>query len=126
MPRGKRVPLESGDTMIVTSKDKKPDDAQVLRNIADKINAKRRAELLAIQNGHAGFLKELHEVRESEIFKHGNKDKSARLVASIPYTYWKFLENLYESQTGSKKFHEDIKFMRENCPEFLVVHKKDL
>jgi hypothetical protein len=106
---------------------KKPDQFnQTLGVIADKINARRRAELLNTFGGRDGFVQEMQVIRDSEAYRHGNKDKSARKIASIPTTYWRFLEDLYQERTGSRKFYQDITFMRENCPEFLTVHRKDL
>lgn len=89
--------------------------------IADKINAKRRAELLSLMDFDNPVFKYLADLRMKQTFKDGSKDKTYRKIASLPYEVDIFFSRVYGSD-----YYKDPDFFTKKYQEWAVIDRRDL
>ncbi len=90
-----------------------------VRKLADRVNQKRREELISVYNS-TSVLKALDYIRSQQIYDKGNKSKTMRKIASIPLDVDLFFQKIY----GEEYFKEKDFFTR-IAPEWAVIdHKK--
>lgn len=68
---------------------------EAIGKVADRINQKRRAELLTIYDGKHALWEYVARARSLDTFKHGSRDKSMRKIASMPVEVDEFFTKLY-------------------------------
>lgn len=88
-----------------------------IQKVADSINKKRREELIETFNDR-DLLQEIHRTRLSGTFDHGNKSKSMRKVASIPFEVDQFFQKIY-----GVDYYKDKDFFDKFAPEWKVTNK---
>ncbi len=86
-----------------------------IRKLADKVNKKRRQELITIYDSTSTF-KALDYIRSQQIYDKGNKTKTMRKIASLPIDVDRFFAKIY----GEDYFKEKDFFTR-IAPEWTVI-----
>jgi len=71
------------------------DIKEAIGKVADRINHRRRTELLNILDGKSALYAYAKRMRELQVFNHGNKSKSMRKIASMPAEIDAFFTKLY-------------------------------
>ncbi len=87
-----------------------------IRNLADKINAKRQDEIRQIYSGKNSFDEYICMAREHGIFEKGNKSKSMRKIATFPVELDLFFTKVY-----GENYYKDPDFFQKVAPEWRVV-----
>ena len=90
----------------------------VIIKIADKINKKRRQELLTYFFTDTQYSKYIKKVKEAGVFEKGSKSKVWRKIAEMPIEVDQFFTKMF-----GKDYFKDKNFFKK-FPEWLVV--KDL
>lgn len=102
-------------TLMPNFNDNREIGVQTIINIADRVNSKRRQELLRVYD-NTDIFKELEKIRQSHQFDRGNKDKSMRKIASIPIEVDHFFTKVY-----GKDYYKDKDFFTKHHKEWLVI-----
>lgn len=89
--------------------------------IADRINAKRRAELFQAMDKSNPVFKHLDQLRRQRVFKDGSKDKVYRKIASMPIEV-----DLFFSRVYGNDYYKDKDFFTKRHAEWAVIGKLDL
>lgn len=96
-------------------------DVKITVKIADKINAKRRAELFQMMDKQNPMFKYLDELRRNRVFKEGSRDKVYRKIASMPLEVDLFFSRIYGAD-----YYKDKDFFTKSHPEWAVIGKLDI
>ncbi len=107
----------AGDLVRLPEELNKP---SAIVKIADSINQARRDELIRVYSQDSDFNKYVSQVRAEKLFKHGNKSKSMRKIASMPRVVDEFFTKLYGSD-----YFKDPDFFVKTAPEWAVIDPKD-
>lgn len=94
-------------------------NAQVIK-LADRINKKRRQELINIYDSTSVF-KALEYIRSQQIYDKGNKSKTMRKIASMPIEVDQFFEKIY-----GKDYYKDKDFFTNIAPEWTTIDPKKI
>lgn len=87
--------------------------------LADRINKKRRQELINIYDSTSVF-KALEYIREQKVYEKGNKSRSMRKIASLPIDVDLFFQKIY-----GEDYYKEKDFFTRIAPEWAVIdHKK--
>lgn len=91
-----------------------------IAKIADKVNKKRRQELISIYN-NTDLFRTLKRIKDNKIFNKGNKSKTMRAIASYPVEVDMFFQKLYGDE-----YYKDPDFFTKHYPEWLVIDRRQL
>jgi hypothetical protein len=92
-----------------------------IRKVADRINAKRRRELIEIYSGNTVFKDYVQDARKYKTFVEGNKSKSMRKIASMPMEVDAFFSRVYGND-----YYKEKDFFTKHAPEWSVIDYHDL
>jgi hypothetical protein len=89
---------------------------QQLVNLADRVNKKRREEIMHIYSGNTAFTDYIRHSKLNKIFNKGNKSKTMRKIASMPIEVDHFFMKVY-----GKDYYKEKDFFTKYAPEWLVI-----
>lgn len=92
-----------------------PDFDKTIGKIADRINKKRREELMSFYSDNNEFSEYIKDARNFETFKKGNKSGSMKKVASMPQVVDQFFTKVY-----GENYYKDPNFFIKHAPEWGV------
>lgn len=86
--------------------------------IADAINNKRREELFQVYDS-TDLFREIKRIKDQGIYKHGNKSKTMRKIATIPQEVDIFFTKIY-----GENYYKEKDFFTKYHPEWIVIDKQ--
>lgn len=95
----------------------KPNLDEEMVKLADKVNKKRRLELISIYNNTEMF-RHIKRLKDTGVYAGGNKSKTMRAVASYPVEVDEFFQKIY-----GEEYYKDENFFRNRHPEWRIVEK---
>jgi len=91
-------------------------EKDALIEIADRINQKRRMEVIETFKTGQGLYEEFKRMKDHGVYEKGNKTKTMRLIALIPPEIDRFFTDIY-----GKDYYKDKSFFKTRHPEWTVV-----
>jgi hypothetical protein len=106
--------------MLSIQKEKEINTTEKLVGIADTINHKRREEIFRTYQ-NSDLMNELQKIRSLGIYNKGNKSKTMRKVASIPFEVDAFFTKVY-----GPNYYKDKDFFKTEAPEWSVLERSQI
>jgi uncharacterized protein YaaR (DUF327 family) len=93
----------------------------LLRKIADRINTKRRKEVIETFIDGQGLYEEFARIKAMGLYNKGNKSKTMRKIASYPLIIDQFFIDIY-----GPDYYKEKDFFKKYAPEWLVIDAQQL